>query len=110
MRSKSRTSGTNENPKTEIRYTTNFNNLSAEGLPHADMTSAMLSAYNNNLAGKILTIVDATGLDDRAKKAVKDLIKQTVYDHFFVVKDWMQAQDEGNASSFPYDYNYSLES
>lgn len=110
MSKKNRSGSTNPaSSNVVIKYTSNPNNLSADGLPHADMTSAMLSAYNNNLVGKILTIVDATGLEEKAKKAVKDLIKSATYDAFFIVKDWMQEGNEGKGSNFPYDHNYSLE-
>ena len=75
--------------------------------PHAVMSTSDLSAYNNNLCGKILTIIDATGIDNNAKKAVKDLVKQSFYQQFDVVHKWMQ-YDAKREKDFPYSYAYDL--
>lgn len=75
--------------------------------PHAAMSTADLSAYNNNLCGKILTIIDATGIDNNAKKAVKDLVKQSFYQQFDIVHHWMQ-YDAKREKDFPFSYTYDI--
>src|SRR5438046_2764480 len=51
----------------------------------ATITSGNLVAYNNSLIGHILTVIDATGLEREQKKAVKDLIKQSMWKHYDIV-------------------------
>lgn len=63
-------------------------------LPPSAPLEAMVKAqdflsYNNTLVGKILTIIDATGLQPDAKKAVKNLIKSEMWTSYDWVWRWM---------------------
>lgn len=49
-----------------------------------DMTMSYVSLHSqfNFMLGDILTILDATVVDKQQNKAVKDLVKRTVWDRF----------------------------
>jgi hypothetical protein len=89
-------------PSTEEKRTGNPETNDNEELK-GTMTSSNLIAYNNELLGHILTIVDASVPESDQKKAMKSLIKQSVWKTYDVVWKWMNDQrGNGNGSSFPF--------
>lgn len=74
----------------------------------AKVSAADFISYNNNLLGRILTVIDATGLEPEAKKAVKSLIKQDMWATYHIVWKWLNeivdidaGVEEGKGQSYP---------
>lgn len=69
---------------------------------HAKFSSQNILEYQSQVLGKVLTIVDASVTDRDQREAMKQLIKQAVWDTADTVVEWMAAQTGGKGSSFPY--------
>lgn len=53
----------------------------------------------SDILGKVLTIIDASIVDQRQNKSVKDLVKQTAWKELRDVQEWFQ-KDSKSGSTF----------
>jgi len=68
----------------------------------ANIQSKHFTALFNHITGKVLTIVDATNTDREQRDALKQLIKQTIWNDYETLQDWMWRQHNGEGSTFPF--------
>ena len=63
-----------------------------------------MTAYNKNLLGEILTMIDASMPKSDQREALKSLVKQSGWRHYDVVWRWMNdvLEDSKVAALFPY--------
>ena len=60
-----------------------------------------IEANTRELAGKILTIIDASISDERQNKSIKDLIKKEIRQYLFYFQDMCFKEDKGYSLVLP---------
>ena len=61
-----------------------------------------LRRFVGSLEGVLLTVIDASIVDDRQCEASKSLMRQMIWKNFETVQEWYYNQTDGFNSSFPF--------
>lgn len=66
------------------------------------MSLQEINAYTSHIVGLVKTLIDASVIDVRQNKALKDLLGQQIWGACNEVENWAQEEREGKGRSFPF--------
>lgn len=81
------------------KYTEAFNEVQYN---KPTISVSVLVDHTNHIIGKLLTIIDATVSNEKQNKAMKDLVRATVWQTHGILENWAMVQTDAMGSTSPY--------